>query len=322
MNADGTNKTRVTFSPGRDSYPAFTPDGKQIAFMTDRDGDREIYRCDLDGSHVVDLTNNHSAIDQVPYYSPDGEHISFISYRDGNAEIYVMNADGTNQTRITNNPAQDVYPGWGDTPELLSDMTFDFDALTQRLRIPANMDVSATLAKDDVQLANTTTGDTIAPSMMQLDYDHTTNIATVTFPSLANGSLPDGDYHLKIAAGTVADQLGHPLAEDESADFFVLNADANHDRRVNALDFNVLAKNFGGVSRTFSQGDFNYDGNVNTLDFTILASRFNQVLAAPAMSPPVSSATVAAGPAASSILFGSASIPQEDLRPVQDVLES
>src|SRR5438270_110363 len=77
MNPDGTNKTRVTFSPGRDSYPAFTPDAQHIAFMTDRDGDREIYRCDLDGSHVVNLTNAHGWTDQVPYYSPDGQHISF-----------------------------------------------------------------------------------------------------------------------------------------------------------------------------------------------------------------------------------------------------
>src|SRR4051812_40550836 len=155
MNSDGTGKTRVTNTPGRDSYPAFTPDAQHIAFMTDRDGDREIYRCDLDGSHVVNLTNRHDSVDQVPYYSPDGQHISFISYRDGDGEIYVMDADGSNQTRITNNPAQDVYPGWGETPELMTSMTYDFNAPKPRLLVQFGLNVGATLTKDDLHLTNT-----------------------------------------------------------------------------------------------------------------------------------------------------------------------
>jgi dockerin type I repeat protein len=54
--------------------------------------------------------------------------------------------------------------------------------------------------------------------------------------------------------------------------------DANLDGKVNALDFNRLATNFGKTpgSDVWTQGDFNYDGNVNTLDFTFLASNFNQ----------------------------------------------
>jgi hypothetical protein len=48
---------------------------------------------------------------------------------------------------------------------------------------------------------------------------------------------------------------------------------------VNLADFNVLASNFGQLSRTFSQGDFNYDGLVNLVDFNILAGRFGQGLA-------------------------------------------
>jgi fibronectin-binding autotransporter adhesin len=61
--------------------------------------------------------------------------------------------------------------------------------------------------------------------------------------------------------------------------------DANLDGRVNALDFNALATNFGaGSSEVWSQGDFNYDGFTNTLDFTLLATNFNQSLpASPAL---------------------------------------
>jgi hypothetical protein len=64
------------------------------------------------------------------------------------------------------------------------------------------------------------------------------------------------------------------------------NGDANLDGKVNALDFNALATNFGKTpgSDVWTQGDFNYDGSVNTSDFTMLAGNFN---ATPLSDPPV-----------------------------------
>jgi hypothetical protein len=64
-------------------------------------------------------------------------------------------------------------------------------------------------------------------------------------------------------------------------------------------DFTILAANFNGTSKTFSQGDFNYDTNVDLTDFTILASKFNQTLA-----PAVVAATRAA-PAAPTLTAAS-----------------
>jgi autotransporter-associated beta strand protein len=59
--------------------------------------------------------------------------------------------------------------------------------------------------------------------------------------------------------------------------------DANVDGKVNALDFNAVATNFGAAGgKIWSQGDFNYDGFVNTLDFNSLAANFNQSIAIPA----------------------------------------
>ena len=70
-----------------------------------------------------------------------------------------------------------------------------------------------------------------------------------------------------------------PLAADSVTDFFVLAADANHDRIVNTLDFNVLAANFGTSGKSFSQGDFNYSHSVDSSDFSLLASQFGKYLA-------------------------------------------
>jgi len=83
----------------------------RIAFVSDRDGDFEIYRMNADGSGQTNLTN-HSGQDYEPAWSPDRTKIAFVSSRDGNYEIYVMNADGTGQTRLTNNGVGDFDPAW------------------------------------------------------------------------------------------------------------------------------------------------------------------------------------------------------------------
>jgi len=81
----------------------------QIAFISDRDGNLDIYLMNADGSGVMQLTNDPSN-DTYPDWSPDGTRIAFTSFRDGNWEIYVMNADGSHATRLTDNGAQ--WPAW------------------------------------------------------------------------------------------------------------------------------------------------------------------------------------------------------------------
>jgi TolB protein len=107
--------TLVTAAP--EAAPAssplvITPKGNGwIAFVSDRDGNNEIYRMDFDGQDQIDLTNN-PASDNQPAWSPDGKKIAFTTGRDGNNEIYVMNSDGSGQTNLTNNPASDSQPAW------------------------------------------------------------------------------------------------------------------------------------------------------------------------------------------------------------------
>ena len=92
----------------------------QIAFVSQRNGNPEIYVMDADGGNQRRLTNN-PAKEWDPSWSPDGERIAFVSDRDGHPhfipgwftyEIYVMDADGGNQRRLTNNPADDRGPSW------------------------------------------------------------------------------------------------------------------------------------------------------------------------------------------------------------------
>jgi len=85
--------------------------GWEIAFVSERDGNREIYVMSADGSAVRRLTD-HPAADVYPAWSPDGARIAFVSGRDGNADIYVMNTDGTAPQRLTNSPAEEASPAW------------------------------------------------------------------------------------------------------------------------------------------------------------------------------------------------------------------
>jgi Tol biopolymer transport system component len=83
----------------------------QIAFVSDRDGNKEIYVMNSDGSNQRRLTDN-PANDDNPGWSPDGQQIVFNTDRDGNMEIYAMGADGSNQRRLTTNTVNDLVPDW------------------------------------------------------------------------------------------------------------------------------------------------------------------------------------------------------------------
>ena len=104
-------QTNLTNNAAFDSEPAWSPDGAKIAFISERDGNFEIYVMNANGSGQTNLTNN-AAYDSQPAWSPDGAKIAFTSERDGNGETYVMNADGSGQTNLTNYPRLDGYPAW------------------------------------------------------------------------------------------------------------------------------------------------------------------------------------------------------------------
>ena len=110
MNGDSTNQTAL--STNSDSQPAWSPDGTEIAFISGRDGNSEIYATKADGSAQTRLTQTGSSNEAQPAWSPDGSKIAY-SRLDPNTNgqgLWVMNADGSGQTQLTT--TADSYPSW------------------------------------------------------------------------------------------------------------------------------------------------------------------------------------------------------------------
>jgi len=120
INADGTERTRLTYTAEKDENPVWSPDGRRLAFTSTRDGNREIYVMNVDGSQQTRLTYNNVDRDWQPAWSPDGKRLAFASDRDGDVEIYVMNIDGSQQTNITNAPRTwEKQPRWSPDGQLV-----------------------------------------------------------------------------------------------------------------------------------------------------------------------------------------------------------
>jgi len=124
MDMDGKNVKRIVPTPPQfNMHPAWSPDGKTIAFVSTRAGNPEIHLCDPDGNNVRRITND-PAMDEHPTWSPDSKQIAFNSNRDGNWEIYSMDADGKHVRRLTNHPSSDTYPKWSPDGKHIAFMTF------------------------------------------------------------------------------------------------------------------------------------------------------------------------------------------------------
>jgi TolB protein len=89
-----------------------SPDGRKIAFASHRSGGMQIFVMNADGTGVVNLTNDSTAIAFGATWSPDGRRIAFRGFRNGNVDIFVMNADGSGVVNVTNHPANDDAPNW------------------------------------------------------------------------------------------------------------------------------------------------------------------------------------------------------------------
>jgi TolB protein len=104
----GGTPRRVT-SRGPSYWHGWSPDGKTLAFVGERNGEYDIYTIPAEGGEEKRLTTS-TGLDDGPDYSPDGKYIYFNSIRTGTMQIWRMKSDGSNQQQIIFDSYNDWFP--------------------------------------------------------------------------------------------------------------------------------------------------------------------------------------------------------------------
>jgi Tol biopolymer transport system component len=117
IETDGSGLARLTDGQGRVRQAAWSPDGRRIVLVSDRDGSHDIYTLTVPdnsgsgGGELVRLTDSADR-DAHPTWSPDGACLAFLTYRGSQAELNVMNADGSGFRTLADGVDFDSRPGW------------------------------------------------------------------------------------------------------------------------------------------------------------------------------------------------------------------
>ncbi len=115
VKADGTGKNRLTQEGKQNFFPAWSPNGKKLAFTSDRSSSLQIWVMKADGTSPRQLTTEGE--NDVPTWSPDGKQITFASKRTGHSEIWTMESDGTHQKQLTTTDTAVVNSGPAWSPD-------------------------------------------------------------------------------------------------------------------------------------------------------------------------------------------------------------
>jgi TolB protein len=107
--AGGTPKRITEPGHGPSYWHGWSPDGKTLAFVGERNGDFDIYAIPAVGGNETRLTTAKD-LDDGPEYSPDGQYIYFNSERSATMQIWRMHADGSQQERVITDDANDWFP--------------------------------------------------------------------------------------------------------------------------------------------------------------------------------------------------------------------
>ena len=118
MNRDGTGLTQLTENAASDFDPEWSPDGKRIAFHSDRDLFSNIFVMDADGTEQTQVTKGRS-FDRNPTFSPDGNRVAFdsnleagkgVDNPEGDFEVFSVRVDGKGLAQLTKNAEGDFQP--------------------------------------------------------------------------------------------------------------------------------------------------------------------------------------------------------------------
>ncbi len=108
---DGYGEKQMSHNRSLNLSPAWSPDGKYLAFTSYASGTPDLWLMSVKDGRVSNISRQKGMY-TAPAWSPDGKRIAFTLIRNGNAEIYTMDTKGGNLNRLTDSPAIDSSPSW------------------------------------------------------------------------------------------------------------------------------------------------------------------------------------------------------------------
>lgn len=110
---NGTSRPITQMTGTRVAWPAWSPDGTQLAFASNQDGDFDLFIVSAGGSDLRQITSN-TALDTAPVWSPDGTALLYTSDVDspGFTEIYRLEIETGAITRLTDRAGSSYAPAW------------------------------------------------------------------------------------------------------------------------------------------------------------------------------------------------------------------
>jgi Tol biopolymer transport system component len=175
--------------------PAVCVSAGVVAFTSDREGNNNIYRMNMDGTNEVRLTND-PAMDQTPVFSPDGHTIAFLSNRSGGYQIYTMNWDGTGVQAVPNSDGWSFYTTGG--------RSLAWSPNGQKLLFNPTYDSVASINLDGSDKTVYITGGVAGHDLITgIDWGPTDNDIFFSASPYSNG-LDQHVFRYSIAGGTVS----------------------------------------------------------------------------------------------------------------------
>jgi Tol biopolymer transport system component len=104
--------TKLISSRQKQMGPQYSPDGRSIAFVSDRSGSMEVWICNSDGSNPIQFTFFRGPQVGSPRWSPDGRSLLLDSREKGNGNIYVMSSNGGTPHQLTSGKFENNIPSW------------------------------------------------------------------------------------------------------------------------------------------------------------------------------------------------------------------
>jgi TolB protein len=111
---DGFNAKRITVNNSLNILPAWSPDGRSLAYVSYRQGGPSVFVARIFEGRSDNITKGDGQA-FAPTFSPDGKRLAYASNKSGNMEIWISNADGTGAHRITSSHGSDTAPTWSPT---------------------------------------------------------------------------------------------------------------------------------------------------------------------------------------------------------------